>query len=333
MTTIASVPSIGASVSAQEDFFLSIAAFYGADIGTFADSDDLIGFLNALLPADAQITAGMLWGEEGSGGIRDSMAILNDRVAFLNALYRTATPSVYTPGLFFCASRASMWSDDAASTPATVGGAVAYVTGQSPNARSLRQTTASRRPLLQEETFSGRTLRYLDFDGTDDVLSTNNPVDFSGTAYVTAVLGWDKRSDAAARATALGQGNVTQPAWEILAPEASGANFAAREYIGSNVSATIGSIAAPAKRVVTGEWRGSSGRRIRLNAGAWTENTSGTGNTAYANASVNHGAANNAGGAAAQGRSYGMFLIGRALTAAELRAVEAVMAYEAGVTL
>ena len=91
----------------------------------------------------------------------------------------------------------TMFQDAAGTTPVTaVGQPVGRILDKSGRGNHATQTTATSRPVLQQDA-SGRY--YLSFDGTDDWMQTNN-INFTGTDKMTVFCGVRKLSDAAAGA-------------------------------------------------------------------------------------------------------------------------------------
>lgn len=110
-----------------------------------------------------------------------------------------AAPVVWTPASLFAASEvgvwydpsdlSTLWQDTAGTTPVTAAGqAVARMDDKSGNGLHITQDTAANRPLLQ--TAGG--LYYLDYDGTDDIMTR---AAVAGSAW-TVIVGASQDNDA-----------------------------------------------------------------------------------------------------------------------------------------
>lgn len=88
----------------------------------------------------------------------------------------------------------TMYQDAAGTVPVTAEGQpVGLVLDKSGRNNHAYQTTSASRPILRKNVLTGAN--YLEFDGSDDFLQTNN-IDFTGTDKVSLFAGIRKLSDA-----------------------------------------------------------------------------------------------------------------------------------------
>lgn len=87
----------------------------------------------------------------------------------------------------------SMWQDAAGTVPVTAAGQpVGRIIDKSGRGNHATQPTAASRPMLRQSATTGAY--YLEFDGSDDFLRTNN-IDFTSTDKVAIFAGVRKLSD------------------------------------------------------------------------------------------------------------------------------------------
>ena len=117
----------------------------------------------------------------------------------------------------------TMFQDAAGTIPVTaVGQPVGLIRDKSGRNNHAFQTTSASRPLLRQNAITGAN--YLEFDGADDFLQTNN-IDFTGTDKVTVIVGVRKLSD-------VGEGMVV----ELSPSYANVGTFGLKGHTGSSVS-------------------------------------------------------------------------------------------------
>ncbi|EAP7013664.1 hypothetical protein EJV31_24965 [Salmonella enterica] len=92
----------------------------------------------------------------------------------------------------------TMWQDANGTIPVTAAGQpVGLIHDKSGRNNHAYQTTSASRPILRQNAVTGAN--YLEFDGSDDFLQTNN-IDFTATDKVSLFAGVRKLSDAASAA-------------------------------------------------------------------------------------------------------------------------------------
>jgi hypothetical protein len=220
----------------------------------------------------------------------------------------------------------SMYQDSTGTTtPAVVDGPVGYIRDKSGRGNHATQTTDANRPTLRLA--SG--LYYLEFDGTNDSLVTPT---ITLADAVTICAGVNKTSDASARLVLAAAGGEQIA---LFAPSSAAANYAFKSFgsAGGAVVPSASSFAAPDTAVLTGQGKISTDvctlRRNGVQV-ATTGADQGTGNYA---AVAYHLGKRSSSTLFHSGRVYGILMLGRPATAAEITAMEAQMAARSGVTL
>ncbi|MFW1741307.1 hypothetical protein [Acinetobacter johnsonii] len=148
----------------------------------------------------------------------------------------------------------TMYQDANGTIPVTgVGQAVGLIRDKSGRNNHAFQTTSASRPILRKNAVTGAN--YLEFDGGDDFLQTNN-IDFTATDKVSLFAGVRKLSDAnAAILCELGSDiNINNGSFYLAAPlNATTKGFAlnAKGTITGAAVTTLNNI-APASAVLTG---------------------------------------------------------------------------------
>ena len=242
------------------------------------------------------------------------------------------SPASLNPSVWYDPSDlATVWEDSARTTPASVNGVVGALDDKSGNGRHATQATTANKPILRLT--SG--LYYLEFDGTDDFLSTA-AIDFSGADQVTAVAGARKLSDAAqATLFELRANGTTTGGFGILAPSGATASY---RFISTGSQASLAiytdaSVAAPHSAVLTGQGEISADLcTLRINgverATSATDQELSGAQPGYANDVIYIG--RRAGTSNPfNGRLHGLIILGRLLTAPELTNTEAWMSAKA----
>lgn len=230
----------------------------------------------------------------------------------------------------------TLYQDSAGTTPVTaVGQPVGLMLDKSGRGNHAKQTTDTARPTLQLA--SGRY--YLQFDGVDDFLSTDN-IDFTGTDKMSVVAGC--KADSATEGCYVGLGTAYTSAGFYLGLstasfQVSATPLAAREYMyfspppssASHVtSAVINRSGADANLRIPV-------RRVDAVDDSGTPTTVGTGTSGVFGANPLHigrrwGAADPI---PFTGRIYSLLIRGAASTAAQIAAAERYAAVKTGVTL
>lgn len=198
------------------------------------------------------------------------------------------------------------------------------------------QTTDAARPTYQ---IDGNGKPCLVYDGSDDFMVSAANVDFSATDEVMAAAGLYKVSDAGAGCIAeLGTNINTQAGtFALFGPNASGSanvTFASRgATIMASAAYTNSNVAAPIATVLSGRGKVSTNvANLRVNGVQRASSSVLQGAMNYINAPLYTG---RRGGTTLpfNGRDYGLTVLGRLPTDAELAHVEAYYAKASGVTL
>ena len=228
----------------------------------------------------------------------------------------------------------TMFQDAAGTIPAAVGQPVGRVLDKSGRGNHLSQSVSASRPTLQRNATTNAY--YLEFDGVDDFLVTDNTVNFSSKNEVTLFSGLRKLSDAA-----LGMLVELSPttigntgAFYVTAPNGTTANLAFGSKGTSLVSAqTLNEFAAP----ISGVFYGYANIATPIcnsyfNAGTLRTitNSQGTGN--YGNHLLYVG---RRGGSSLpfSGHIYSLIVTSRAMTTDEQTSIKALISKNVGVTL
>ena len=234
----------------------------------------------------------------------------------------------------------TMFQDAAGTVPVTaVGQPVGLIRDKSGRNNHARQTNSARRPILRQNVITGAY--YLEFDGTDDFLKTNN-IDFTGTDKVSLFAGVRKLSDISAGTIVESGTNYTNPSggFGLFAPPSNGNNG-----YGAAVSGTLGFVGvsfsnypSPDSAILSTKMDLSKGissdqLKVRVNAvnkQYQNSNTAQGGN--FANTFVCIGTR---AGTSLQfnGHIYSLIGVGRLSTDGEIAAIEKELAKRVGVTL
>ena len=229
----------------------------------------------------------------------------------------------------------TMFRDAAGTVPVTgVGQPVGLIRDKSGRNNHAFQTTSASRPILRKNAATGAY--YLEFDGSDDFLQTNN-INFTATDKVSLFAGVRKLSDAATGtvvelSTSL---NSNNGCFVLSAPDATAsARFASKGTIPQfGAAATITGYVAPLSIVLTG--KGGIAQdisEIRVNGVLGTSSAADQGSGNYGNYPVFIG---RRGGALLpfNGHIYSLIGIGRLTTDNETVDIEKELAKRLGVTL
>ena len=199
------------------------------------------------------------------------------------------------------------------------------------------QTTSAARPVLRQNAITGAY--YLEFDGSDDFLQTNN-IDFTGTDKVSLFAGVRKLSDASrAILVEFGIGvGLANGSFGIEAPRLGTANAYSFVHQGSasSVAVTSGQLyPAPHSAVLVGKGNlsDSLSESIKVNSTITVgPNTTAGANTKYANYPLYIGRRTGT-SLPFNGHIYGLIGIGKLVSDNETTIIEKELAKRTGVTL
>lgn len=199
------------------------------------------------------------------------------------------------------------------------------------------QTTSASRPILRKNAVTGAN--YLEFDGSDDFLQTNN-IDFTATDKVSLFAGVRKLSDASTAIVAeLSTNSDRGNAFALLAPGLSGSGkflFRSGGSVIDNIGGaftTSSAYSAPYTSILTGNGHiGSDTTALRINSQtvAVSNTDQGTGN--YGNHPLYIGRRAGA-NLPFKGHIYGLIGIGKLTSDSETATIEKELAKRLGVTL
>lgn len=233
--------------------------------------------------------------------------------------------------LFANGEKGGIWLPEYSST-LTPGNTVQTVTDISPNAVNLTQGTSANRPTLRQNSTTGAY--YWEFDGTTNSLSS--AISLSTTDTVTLWVFARKRADTAGVLAEFGATTSTNGGFGILHSSGAAANYQVRSRGTTSVSVTSpNDYAAPHSAVLT-----MQGEIVPANltgtingvvpTGLPSTSSQGTGN--YSNLTLYVGAR---AGTSVYSSSdiYGVVLLGRTATAAEILSTSLIGAQRLGITL
>lgn len=228
----------------------------------------------------------------------------------------------YDPG-----APGATFADAGATVPAVADGPVARLADLSGQGNHLIQANAAARPLLRRDG-SGRA--WLELDGEDDFLPSAAPA-LRITGDLTAIVAVGRASDGRYDIWASAQTGAAQVNQYEIRTEPDGG----LEFVASGLGEFEVDGGGPANRTPAGATRVlsvvRSGGRVRLDAGGG-EVTAAHGTMPVADAQSEFRLGARKGSPLfARGRVHAALLIGRALSAAELRAAREFLAARAGV--
>ena len=179
------------------------------------------------------------------------------------------------------------------------------------------------------------TVHYVQYDGTDDSFSTSS-INFAATDKMSVFSGVRKLSDAAQGVLVELSATIASNNGSFLlaAPDGATATFGFDSKGTTQVDAVASSLTAPISRVVTGLADISGDRAtIRINGVQADQDTGDQGTGNFGNYPLFIGRRNNA-SLPFNGRDYGIIVVGKAASAAEIAATESYLAARtSGVTL
>lgn len=227
----------------------------------------------------------------------------------------------------------TMYQDAAGTVPVTgAGQPVGLILDKSGRGNHATQTNSTSRPILRQNAITGAY--YLEFDGSDDFLVTNN-IDFTSTDKVSLFAGVRKLSDVAARVVAELSADIVlnNGTFSFRAPRTASSNFgwfSKGTVIADN--AGLVTFPAPYSAVFAGFGDISRGTaNANVNGILYTKaSDQGTGN--YGNFPLFIG---RRGGASApfNGHIYSLIGVGRLTSDDETTAIEKELAKRTGVAL
>jgi hypothetical protein len=218
----------------------------------------------------------------------------------------------------------TLFQDNAGTTPVTASGqSVGKMLDKSGNGNHATQATPSKRPIYT----TGGGLSWLAFDGADDVMATAD-IDFTGTNKSSVFAGVRKIAGSGFRVIAELSDNSNNVNGAFRVDELYGCAsrgtvlrniFTATTPPDSSILTMLADIGAP---ILT----------FRINGSVFQTNTSSQGTGNYGNHVLNIGArANNLFRSTAS--NYGLIVVGKTMSSAEIASTEAYMAAKSGVTL
>ena len=229
----------------------------------------------------------------------------------------------------------TMFQDSAGTVPVTsVGQPVGLIRDKSGRNNHAYQTDSASHPILRKNAVTGAN--YLEFDGFDDFLQTNN-IDFTGTDKVSLFAGVRKQSTTLAMLCELSPNlNINNGCFYLTA---SGGSSASSSFTTKGTTPQNGSAAAitgydsPITIVLTG--KGGIAQdlsEIRINGVLGSSATADQGAGNYGNHPLYIG---RRGGTSLpfNGHIYGLISIGKLTTDSETAAIEKEFAKHTGVTL
>lgn len=228
----------------------------------------------------------------------------------------------------------AMYQDAAGTVPAAVGQPVGRVLDKSGRGNHLSQSVSASRPTLRRNATTNAY--YLEFDGVDDFLVTDNTVDFSSKNEVTLFSGLRKLSDAAlGMVMELSPTTISNTSvFYMTAPNGTTGNLAFGSKGTSLVSAQTENVfAAP----ISGVFYGYANIATpictsQFNTGTVRNNTNSQGTGNYGNHLLYVG---RRGGASLPfvGHLYSLIVTSRAMTTDEQTSIKALISKNVGVTL
>lgn len=229
----------------------------------------------------------------------------------------------------------TMFQDAAGTVPVTgVGQAVGLIRDKSGRNNHAYQTASASRPILRKNAVTGAN--YLEFDGTDDSLQTNN-IDFTATDKVSLFAGLRKLSDAKIGVVAelSPQINSNNGSFTVFAPGGASPriDFLSKGTVIGTATYSGGLAAAPVSAVVTGVGDISGDRSILKVDGAIVSTSvvdQGTGN--YGNYPLYIGRREGT-SLPFNGHIYGLIGVGKLTSVVETTTIEKELAKRLGVTL
>lgn len=247
---------------------------------------------------------------------------------------RTTAPAFTPVSLFAGGEQGVLFDISPANTGTSVGNPVSSLLDRSGRGNTATSSTAGSQPILRQ---SG-ALHYLEFDGVNDWMQTA-AFDLAARDELTVILGLRKLVNTpAGMAVEFSANAFSNPgAFYLAAPEATGSGSDYRFYARGNsapaAAVTSGVVLAPDTCILTATADISANSRVLRRNGVQVGTSAlAMGGSAWRSYPLYLGA--RAGTSLRfNGWIFGLIVINRQLSAAELAAAEAWMAAKAGVTL
>ncbi len=226
----------------------------------------------------------------------------------------------------------TMFQDSEGTIPVTgAGQPVWHILDKSGNNNHAFATSSATRPILRQNAIT--KAYYLEFDGSDDFLKTNN-IDFTSTDEMSLFVGIKKMSDAS-RAMAVELGNNQPNSIKFSAPDTATAMYAVYSQATATTNLSVGlEYKGQSTNVITAKAKLSAGSLVlRVDGAVKGQRTAvdqGAGN--FGNLPLYIG---RRGGTslAFNGHIYSLIGVGRLTTDNETTALEKLIAKNTGVTL
>lgn len=231
----------------------------------------------------------------------------------------------------------TMFQDAVGTVPVTgAGQPVGLIRDKSGRNNHARQTTSASRPILRQNAVTGAN--YLEFDGRDDYLQTNN-IDFTTTDKVSLFAGVRKLSDAASAiiVESSSSADVSNGAFNMMAPAVGGPEkfrVGSRGTVFSFIATYDAKYTAPYSAIMTAICDiAAPSIELRINSvvAGQTVTSQGVGN--YGNYPLYIGRRATIGALAFNGHLYGLIGIGKLTSDSETAAIEKELAKRVGVAL
>ncbi|WPZ28989.1 hypothetical protein T8A63_15350 [Sulfitobacter sp. OXR-159] len=225
-----------------------------------------------------------------------------------------------------------MFQDAAGTTPVTAPGQpVGLMLDKSGNGHHASQATASKRPTYQTD----GTLHYLSFDGVDDAMQTAD-IDFTGTDEMSVFAGVRRLSGSTAAFVELGASGTGSHRYALYANNPSGVfSFTGRgsaaahpdQLAQSSFSATPDSAVVSAFGNISAAANSIRKNGVEGSVASWDQGVG-----SYGDDLLNIGARNQT-SLFFNGHLYGLTIVGKTTTDAEIANTERHLAGKTGVTL
>lgn len=228
----------------------------------------------------------------------------------------------------------SMWQDAAGTVPVTAAGQpVGRIIDKSGRGNHATQPTAASRPMLRQSATTGAY--YLEFDGSDDFLRTNN-IDFTSTDKVAIFAGVRKLSDVSIGVLFELSANTNTNAgvFAAFAPLSAGVGNITMSSKGTALAVAIGNVLAGSPPFVYSGFGNIANDQstLRINGAQVAQSTADQGTGNYGNHPLYIG--RRAGTSLPfTGHLYSLVIVGRLTTDTETRNTERLIAKNVGVQL
>ena len=229
----------------------------------------------------------------------------------------------------------TMYQDVSGTNPVTVAGQpVGLILDKSGRNNHARQTNSASRPILRKNAVTGAY--YLEFDGSDDFLRTNN-INFTATDKVSLFAGVRKLSDVSvASVVCLTETPISsQGTFEFYTPQTNGSEGLAYYSRGATTKSTVitTGFKSPSSFVLSAKTDiSSNSTTVKINSSIFPPAGTGLGGGYFGNHPLYIG---RRGGISLpfNGHIYGLIGIGKLTSDSETIALEKELAKRTGVTL